>query len=188
MKLNAIVPKIRPLIMASALLAGGANNVPAQQPAGPPPELERFAWMIGDWDTAATYRFAPEAAISMAQSAETVHWALNRQFLVSEQQGSMPYGWRAKLIITAWNEKARSYKMIDVDVTGVVTELAMTVDGDVRTILYYPELGGRRIRTELKVVRISDVEYTTQGECTDSEKTWICYESVSKKKSRNVTN
>jgi hypothetical protein len=60
----------------------------------------------------------------------------------------------------------------------------MTVDGDTRTIVYHPVLGGRRIRTELKVFHVSDVEYTTRGECSDLDKTWICYDAVSKRSLR----
>lgn len=144
--------------------------------------------MIGDWDTAATYHFAPEAPTSTARSTEKVRWALNKQFIVSEQESSMPYGWRGRLIITIWDQKARRHKMLDIDLTGEVTELSMTVDGDTRTIVYYPMLGDRRIRSELKVIRVLDVEYTTRGECTDLDKTWICYDAVSKKKTPGVTN
>ena len=77
--------------------------------------------------------------------------------------------------------------MIDVDLSGAVTELSMTMDGDVRTIVYYPTLKDHRIRTELRVSRISDLEYTTRGVCTDLDKTWICYDAVSKKTSPGVT-
>ena len=185
---SAAVPKMPSLALACTILGASFNTSYSHAPTSPPPELERFAWMIGDWDTAATYRFAPEAPTSNMRSTQTVRWALNKQFLVSEQEGLMPNGWHAKLIITAWNEKVRSYKMIDVDLTGAVTELSMTVDGDTRTIVYHPVLGGRRIRTELKVFHVSDVEYTTRGECSDLDKTWICYDAVSKKRSPGVTN
>jgi hypothetical protein len=178
---TAVLPKLRSLTLACTILGATVNTSYGQAPTSPPPELERFAWMIGEWHTAATYRFAPEAPPSNTRSTETVRWALNKQFLVSEQEGLMPNGWHTKLIITAWNENVRSYKMIDVDLTGAVTELSMTVDGDIRTIVYYPTLGGHRIRTELKVFHVSDVEYTTRGECSDRDKTWICYEAVSKK-------
>jgi hypothetical protein len=173
----------RSLIFIFTILGGSVDASYGEAPTGPPPELERFAWMIGDWLTSATYRFTPEAPPSNRQSTETVRWALNRQFLVSEQEGVMPDGWHAKLIITAWDQKGRTYKMIDVDLTGAVTELSMTIDGNTRTIVYYPMLGDHRIRAELKVVRVSDVEYTTRGECTDLDKTWVCYDAVSKKKS-----
>ena len=88
----------------------------------------------------------------------------------------------AKLIATFWDEKRRAYKMVDLDLTGEVTELSMTMENDVRKIVYYRDDAGRRIRTELTVTRLSDVEYHTQGECRDLSKAWICYDSISKKR------
>ena len=174
--------RIRCFILTCIIVSARWQALMGQAQGPPRAELERFAWMVGDWDTAATYWFAPEAPSLKAQSTEKVRWALNHQFLITEQEGLMPHGWHGKLIITGWDEKGHNYKMVDVDSSGVITELSMTMDHEVRTIVYYPMLNGRRIRTELRVSHVSDVEYTTRGECTDLDKSWICYDAVSKKK------
>jgi hypothetical protein len=157
-----------------------------KRPESPPAELERFAWMIGDWETAATYRFLPDLPTLELQSTETIRWSTNKQFMITEEEGMTPEGWRAKLIVTAWDEKRRAYRMVDVDLTGEVTELSMTMENDVRKIVYYRNLGERRIRSELTVTRLSDVEYRTRGECSDLSKIWICYDSISKKRTNNT--
>jgi uncharacterized protein DUF1579 len=160
----------------------------AQGAADPPEQLQRFAWMTGDWETVATYRLAPGAPSFEARSTEKVRWAVNNQFLISEEEGIMPDGWHRKLIVTCWHEKEHNYKIIDIDLTGEVTELAATMDGDVETIVYNPFINGHRVHTKLKVIRVSDNEYTMRGECTNVDKTWVCCDAVSKKKLPAVTN
>ena len=97
--------KLRCLNWACLMLGLSLQTSLSESPTKPRSDLARFAWMIGDWDTTATYRFIPEAPSSNAHSTEKVRWAVNQHFIVSEEEGSLPDGWHGKLIITGWNEK-----------------------------------------------------------------------------------
>jgi hypothetical protein len=171
------------LLFVATMLASGGNRDDSADAAlsNAPPELARFEWMVGEWQTMATYRFGPELPEIKARSVQRVHWSGNKQFLISEQDSFFPLGRRSKLVITAWDETQRAYRLVDVDPIDGATELSMTVENNVRKIVYERRLSGRQIHTVLIMTQISDDEYTSRAECTDAGKTWVYYESKSKK-------
>src|ERR1700720_38943 len=69
----------------------------------PPPELQKLASSIGVWEITTKYRFTSDAKVFEANSVETVRWSPNKQFLIADQQGMMPEGWKDQIVITSWN-------------------------------------------------------------------------------------
>jgi hypothetical protein len=170
------------LVCAIMCLVGGIRTWSSEVPDGPPAELARFAWMVGDWETTATYKITADAGDFEAKSIESVRWSTNKQFLISDEEGSMPDGWHAKLIVTSWDAKRHRYKMVDIDLAGEITELSLLIDKEVVDIVYYLKRDEHYIRVEDKVTHLSDTRYKSQASCTDEDKTWICYDAVSEKK------
>jgi hypothetical protein len=147
-----------------------------------PAELSRIAWTIGVWDTDTSYRRAREAPTFQAHSVQTVVWSPNRQFILTDERGLMPDGWKNNLIITTWNPVSKDYRLAEIGLTGEIGALSMVIDGDQQSILYYRPFEGRLIRFELKRTRISDTEYIFRCECTDGGTTWVCREGKAKKR------
>jgi len=154
----------------------------AERPDGPPRELERLAWLVGAWETTATYKLTADGDAFEATSIEDVRWSTNRQFLISDQEGSMPDGWHAKLIVTGWEAKKHRFKMVDIDLTGEVTELSLSIDNETMDIVYYLRRGERYIRVEEKITQLSNTRYKAQASCTEEDKTWMCYDAVWEKR------
>jgi Protein of unknown function (DUF1579) len=156
-----------------------------ERPSGPPPELERLAWLVGTWETRAHYKLTTDADTFEADSIEDVRWANNQQFLISEQEGRMPDGWHAKLVVTGWESQKHRYKMVDIDLSGAVTEISLSMDNATMDILYYLKRGERYIRLEERITQVSDTAYKAQATCSEEEKTWICYDAVWKRRTPN---
>jgi len=161
-------------------------ETPAEDaPQRPAPELERLAFMVGVWDTTASYRSTPDAPIFEGRSVETVRWSPNKQFLISDQRALTPDGWKNQLVITIWNPVKKEYKLVDLISTGEVVEATMLIEGNIRKILFYSPFEDRFIRNEVTVEWVSDVEYQFRSECTDRERTWVFCEGISKKRKQS---
>jgi hypothetical protein len=78
-----------------------------ERPDGPPPELGRFAWMIGVWETTATYRFLPDLPTLELQSTETEEGGEGSylNILTFESDLDKAAGW---IGLFGWNLKGRS--------------------------------------------------------------------------------
>ncbi|CAA9217765.1 MAG: hypothetical protein AVDCRST_MAG42-348 [uncultured Chthoniobacterales bacterium] len=165
------------LLQAPAIFAEDAGAE-----AKPPPELERFASMIGVWDTVTSYRFSPDAAIYEERSVETIQWSVNRQFMISDQLAERAEQPNNKLVITSWDSTNKEYKMVDLSPTGEVVNLSITFDGDIRRILYYPRVAGRLVRAELTIETTSPAESRFRCDFMDQGETWRFAEGISKKR------
>lgn len=170
------------ILNLAVTLMGEAHADDSLRNQAPPPELKRLSATIGIWDTKSLYRFTPDAPPFEGQSVETVRWSANQQFVISDQRGLMPDGWKNKLVITMWNPVKNEYRLVDLSSTGETVELTMRIEGGVRKILYYRPFEGRFIRSELTLENLSDVEIKFRCECTDGERTWTFSEGISKKR------
>jgi len=160
---------------SDALAESKPNNAPDTG-------LERFSWMIGTWKTSTRYNLGTAIPPFESKSNEYIRWGARKEFIVTEEEGAMPDGWHAKIIVTSWNAAEGTYKVVDVDASGAVTQISMTVEGDVVIRTYQAAWGRRNVTIELRTTKVSDIEYTTRGQCRDSTEVWTCYEAISRKK------
>ena len=163
------------------LLSGVIFAKDAPQTERAPAELRRLAWTVGVWDTTAACKSAPDAAEVKAGSIETVRWSANGQFLISDQLGLLPVR-KNQVVITTWNPAKREYDLTEIHADGEVVKLTMVIENDVEKFLCYCPMGGRLVRIELVLERISPVEYRFYSDCTDQGKTWRFCEGTSKKR------
>jgi hypothetical protein len=82
----------------------------------------------------------------------------------------------------AWIPRSREYKVVTLSQTGEVVEMAMTIEGNSRKVVFYRPVGGRLIRAEYTAEDVSGTEYKFRCECTDEGKTWLFSAGVSKKR------
>src|SRR5205807_865708 len=148
----------------------------------PPPELQRLASMVGVWDTKASCRFTPDGPTFEGQSVEIVSWSANHYFLITDQWGLLPEGWRNKLVIIGWNPIKKEYDLTDLSPNGESGKLVMTIEGNVQTILSYRQIADHTVRAELTIEGISPVETRFHCKCTDGERSWLFSEGTSKKR------
>ncbi|MGH7982662.1 MAG: hypothetical protein ACREFF_05885 [Candidatus Udaeobacter sp.] len=153
----------------------------APQTEGAPAELQLLAWTTGVWDTTATCKSAPDAPAVKARSIETVRWSANRQFPISDQLELLPVR-KNQVVVTTWNLAKREYDLTEIHADGEVVKATMGIEHNVEKFLCYYPHGGRLVRIELVLQRISSVEYRFYSDCTDQGKTWRFCEGTSKKR------
>ncbi|MFL6519666.1 MAG: DUF1579 family protein [Chthoniobacterales bacterium] len=164
--------------LACGLAAMGEDTpvTSAQQPA-----LEKLAGSVGVWESTTRYRFAPDMPVFESHSVETTQWSPNHKFLISDQRGTMPDGTINRVVVITWDPKEKLYKLVAIYAGGETEQLAMTVEGSVRTIVSYRHIGERMIRCENKMEDTSPTEFKARCECTDRETNWTFSEASSKK-------
>ena len=150
--------------------------VSAQHPA-----LEKLAGSIGVWESITRYRWTPDSPVFESHSVETTQWSPNHNFLISDQRGTMPDGSINRVVVITWDPAEKLYRLVATYAGGETEQLAMTVEGGVRTIVSYLHIGDRMIRCENKIEDTSPTEFKARCECTDRGKNWIFSEASSKK-------
>lgn len=152
------------LVRFTSQLNADATKTGAPLSQGPPPELLHLSSMVGVWDTTTAYRFTPDMPRFDSEGVATVRWSDSRQFLISDQWGLMPDGWKNMLEIITWVPQAGQYRVTELYQTGEVVELTMVVEGNLRKIVRNRSLDGRIIRSDLTVDQVSDSEFTFRCE------------------------
>ena len=153
----------------------------------PPPamsasaELRKLAGLVGVWESTAKYRFTPKGEIFDSKSVDVITWSPNQQYLITDQRGLTPEGWKNQLIITRWNPAKKEYALVLFPPDGEIVQPTMIIEGAIRKTLYYRSFGGRLIRSEITQEDISPTEYKFRCECTDEGASWVYCEGIARK-------
>jgi len=177
------LPTLLALLAATPAPAAARENPPMQHDAqinpNAPPELSRFAFLIGDWSCEANLKM-PDGTRRMLQATWHGHYILDGYAIADEYRMTGPTG---ELMVFGINFRsfdtaAGTYNIKWLDArTGAWSDLVTPKSGSVsvhgNTIAYiFPEPTTAHPFTRATYTPLSATRFTWQGEKSADQKSW----------------